>query len=149
MTRNLVLRIALPVLLGAGACDGGKSRCTSSDWTYDLAIEAGCDSSDSCDECASPGACVPAMCLAAGDGNTCLDPSAHGSICTISCGSDSDCARLAPSGACESVGQVTTSEQWNCVNGFCFDYYVCGTVDPCNGCGGAFCAGRCTGCPGC
>ena len=74
-------------------------------------------------------------------------------ICTIPCSDDIDCAGI----AFTSYGDTTTSELWTCIQdgpsgAFCgvvTDYSSGGSTDICSGCGGAFCAGNCIGCPQC
>lgn len=74
-------------------------------------------------------------------------------ICTIPCGDDGDCAGI----KFTSFGDTVTSETWGCIQdgpsgAFCgvvTDYSSGGSSDICSGCGGAFCAGNCIGCPQC
>jgi len=143
--------LAWVAALAALAGCGGQSRCTSSDPAYDLALMTFCYTSDSCDECASPGTCAVAICLGTSDLMSCANPTdPHGSICTLPCGSTADCAQLPTTQDwTTSVGLNGGPVGWACVSGHCFGYYGYTVPDPCAGCGGAFCSGRCSGCPGC
>jgi hypothetical protein len=150
LVRIAVLAVVLPAVVALGAADcGGRARCTFDDPTANLPGMSLCDDSDSCDECASPATCAAAICLAS-NGSSCDDPSAHGSVCTLGCGSDADCAGLPETQTWTvSAGAGPGPVHWSCVGGVCFGYYGYTTINPCEGCGGAFCSGDCAGCPGC
>ena len=86
------------------------------------------------------------------DNISCSDwnrPSNQGTLCTKSCGDDSQCQDL--SFATTNNEQVS-DEEWFCESGICHVFVTAPpgqSTDVCTGCGGIFCAGRCIGCPQC
>jgi hypothetical protein len=142
--------LCFALVAGAAGCDGGKPRCTASDVSHDVALGKSCDHSATCDVCGSPGTCAIALCMADSTGLKCDSPPPYQGTCTKSCSSDGDCATLPATDVCSVVGGSVASMHWACVSGQCFGYYTCSFSSGCpDWCGGAFCTGVCTGCPGC
>ena len=74
------------------------------------------------------------------------------SMCTKACTTDSDCQGI----SFTKPNKVTViSEHWACITTSSGKYCAvsvqapAGGGDSCSGCGGAFCAGNCIGCPQC
>ncbi len=76
-------------------------------------------------------------------------PANEGTICTKACTGAGDCEGIA---FATQNGYTVASEGWSCSGGICavrLTPVAGGGNDACSGCGGAFCSGKCIGCPQC
>ena len=139
----LLLTLSLAVFLtNCGSSGGGGS---DSDSSSGLNYEVGypCDPD-------FPGDCSTGMCI--DDSLGCRDGMCgFGGMCTMRCSSDSDCA--GHEGVWSKKFGWNNTETMVCrSSGYCGVDAVTissGGGNSCSGCGGAFCSGKCIGCPQC
>ena len=135
------------LFLAASCGDSEKRKCHD---PYLFQLGSICDSTVAeCDECVSPATCVKSGCTDGTSNPQSCPSELQTGACTISCGGDQDCASMPTTLVADSLGAYWAIS-WSCVSGHCYgiyDFHASGSG--CSGCGGALCAGRCIGCPGC